>query len=528
MIRTALIMLSAVVIVIPPPVPPPPRSLAPASNPLRSIVERRLRAVAGTESPVRLPLTFLPARSTPLVVLRIVFRCGSQDDLPGKEGLAALTAAIVATRETLSFTAAQIAERLYPLSAGLSADCHKEVTVFTGQVHRETFTKFLPLVVSIVSIPRFRQDELDRVKDEAIRNLRSSRHDMSDAERAARGLEIALYHGHPYGHADAGTVAGLRAITLDDVQRFHRTHYTRDALLIGLAGSADEATIDLVRGQISRLPSATFENRPLPDPEPVRGIDVTLVETPCDTAAIAVGFPLRVSFRDDDFYALAVARAYLDEPCALGGDAASGREERDRLIDGELAHAVAPLRNSSPIFSAPDDPRRQQAFSIRLGRVPHEQVAFALRSVLWELDHLARDGLTEDQFSATRERLLNASKFWGRTLSQRLGLSMEGALHECNDVVTELDRRLPRLSTAKVNAAFRRHLAPPGIKVIAVTRDARGLGTALLSPTPAPPGRSTPGPIQPGAGREQAIAAFPLRDVHVEVVPPGRPFPFEP
>jgi hypothetical protein len=123
---------------------------------------------------------------------------------------------------------------------------------------------------------------------------------------------------------------------------------------------------------------------------------------------------------------------------------------------------------------------------------------------------------------------LNASKFWGRTLSQRLGLAMEGAFHECDDIVTELERRLPRLSAATVNAAFRRHLAPPGITVIAVTRDARGLGTALLSPTPAPPSRSTSGPLQRGAGREQAIAAFPLRDVHIEVVPPGRPFPLEP
>ena len=45
----------------------------------------------------KLPLTtFLPIASTPLVALRFVFNVGSQDDPKGKEGLAALTAAMVA------------------------------------------------------------------------------------------------------------------------------------------------------------------------------------------------------------------------------------------------------------------------------------------------------------------------------------------------------------------------------------------------------------------------------------------------
>jgi zinc protease len=404
----------------------------------------------------------------------------------------------------LSLAGPSLAERLYPLSARLSAVCHKEVTVFTGQVHQENLMKFLPLLGAIIAVPRLRQDELDRVRNEAIGGLSASRREMSDTALAARGLESALYRGHPYGHAEAGTVESLRAITLDDVQRFHRAHYTRDALLIGLGGNADPAIVDYVRGLLSQLPTAPFAIRPLPEPEPLRGIDVTLVEKPVDTAAIAVGFPLRVSWHDDDFYALAVARAYLDEQFPPGGT---------------LAHAAVLALSSSPIVSTPDDPRRQQAFTFHLDQVPHDQVARAVRTVLGELDRLARDGLTDDQFAATRARLLTASKFWGRTLSQRLGLAMEGTFHGCNDIVTELDRRLAGLSASGANAAFRRHLAPTGIKVVAVTRDARGLEVALLSSSAAPPSRT---------GTEQVNAAFALREMRVEVVMPGRPFPLEP
>ncbi|MDR3637709.1 MAG: insulinase family protein, partial [Isosphaeraceae bacterium] len=40
--------------------------------------------------------TFLPSASSPLVAVRFLFQVGSQDDPRGKEGLAALTAAMVA------------------------------------------------------------------------------------------------------------------------------------------------------------------------------------------------------------------------------------------------------------------------------------------------------------------------------------------------------------------------------------------------------------------------------------------------
>ena len=40
-------------------------------------------------------ITYLPSASSPLVAVRVVFQIGSQDDPKGKEGLAALTSAMV-------------------------------------------------------------------------------------------------------------------------------------------------------------------------------------------------------------------------------------------------------------------------------------------------------------------------------------------------------------------------------------------------------------------------------------------------
>ena len=84
---------------------------------------------------------YLPAHSTPLVALRFVFRVGSQDDPKGKEGLAALTAAMIAEGGTKDFTYDQILERFYPMAASLSGACRKEVTVFSGEVHRDNLAR---------------------------------------------------------------------------------------------------------------------------------------------------------------------------------------------------------------------------------------------------------------------------------------------------------------------------------------------------------------------------------------------------
>ncbi len=59
----------------------------------------------------------LSSPSNPLVAFRVVLRAGSQNDPPGKEGLAALTAAMVAEGGTKSLTYDQILARFYPMAA---------------------------------------------------------------------------------------------------------------------------------------------------------------------------------------------------------------------------------------------------------------------------------------------------------------------------------------------------------------------------------------------------------------------------
>ncbi len=60
----------------------------------------------------------LPVASDPTVSFRLWFRVGSQNDPPGKEGLAALTGAMLTEASTEQNAYERILELLYPMAAG--------------------------------------------------------------------------------------------------------------------------------------------------------------------------------------------------------------------------------------------------------------------------------------------------------------------------------------------------------------------------------------------------------------------------
>jgi zinc protease len=481
-------------------------------------------ALALGDEPAPPLTTYLPSASSPLVALRVIVRAGSQDDPPGKEGLAALTAALIAEGGTKDLPYDQILERFYPMAADLSAACRKEVTVFSGVVHRDNLAEYEKLISRMLTAPRFVTEDFERLRSEAVDYLSKTLRGGNDEELGKWTLQLMLYKGHPYGHVDQGTVQGLKAITLDDVKAFYKSHYGRAAARLGVAGGADEAFVKAFRADLDALPDGGAEIPALPEARRPRGTEVTIVQKPADSTAISLGFPIGVTRRDDDFYALAVANSYLGEHRTFNGKLMQDLRAKRGLNYGDFSYIEDFIQEGQGVFPVPNNPRRQQYFSIWLRPVPHDKAPFALRAALWELDRLVKGGMSEADFEATRTFLLNYSKLWVQTLPRRLGYAMEGPSYGRDDLVVELARRLPKLTVADVNAAVRRHLDPRGLAVAVVTRDADGFKQALLSGKPTPLAYDTQGTPESILAEDKQIAAFPLGDLRVTIVPVGEMF----
>jgi zinc protease len=101
---------------------------------------------------------------------------------------------------------------------------------------------------------------------------------------------------------------------------------------------------------------------------------------------------------------------------------------------------------------------------------------------------------------------------------------MDGTFYDREDLVTELARRLPKLTAADVNAAVRRHLKSPGMRVAIVTQNGEALARTLKANASTPITYDTQGTPESILNEDKIIASFPLNDIKISVVPVGEMF----
>src|SRR5512138_2353917 len=167
----------------------------------------------------------MPGKS-PLVDFRIVFRTGAASDPADKPGLASLTESMLSGGGTRKLTYSQILDKLYPMAAGVSGSTDKEMTVFAGTTHVDNLDEYYELLRTMLLEPGWREEDLKRLKDDAINYLRVSLRGNNDEELGKDVLNNEIYAGHPYGHHNAGTVSSIRKLTLDDLKAFYAANYT--------------------------------------------------------------------------------------------------------------------------------------------------------------------------------------------------------------------------------------------------------------------------------------------------------------
>ena len=190
----------------------------------------------------------------PQLDVKLLFRVGSAHDPRGKEGLAALAAAMIADAGSRAMTIAEIKQALFPMAASFDARVDKELTSFTARVHRDNWARFAEIALPQLEEPGFREEDLRRLKDQQKNELVEDLRTNNEEELGKERLQALVFRGTPYGHPVLGSVAGLEAITLDDVKDFVRKAYTRAALRVGLAGDLP-AGLEARLGQaLARLP----------------------------------------------------------------------------------------------------------------------------------------------------------------------------------------------------------------------------------------------------------------------------------
>ena len=126
---------------------------------------------------------------------------------------------------------------------------------FGGSLKTLTENKNLAfdLLSKALTSPRFDKEPLDRMRKANLSRIKTS---LTDPDWIAARLQNDLaFEGHPYARNSGGTLSSLPAITADDLKNFVKNEFSKDRLLISIAG-------DITPAQVKEMLDTTFKELP--------------------------------------------------------------------------------------------------------------------------------------------------------------------------------------------------------------------------------------------------------------------------
>jgi zinc protease len=419
----------------------------------------------------------------PQLNFKLLFAAGSAHDPKGKEGLAALAAAMIAEAGSQAMRIDEIKKALFPMAGSFSDQVDKELTTFTGIIHKDNWKSFLEISLPQLTDPGFREEDFKRLKDAGLNALKEDLKAGNDEELGKERLQANIFAGTPYGHPVLGSVLGLEAITLDDVKSFAKSAYTQLNLTLGVSGDVPEELVARLKQELAKLPAGPA----LPAPTGVlgrkpAGRQVEIVEKETRATAISFGFPIPVTRSHADFAALYLVRTWLGEHRSSMSQLYDRIRETRGMNYGDYAYIEAFPRGMFQFFPDPGLARRAQIFEVWLRPLrSNEDGHMALRIAIHELNKLRKDGFTKQQFEDTRNYLIKNVFLMTATQDQQLGYALDSQWYGIPEFTSYMRDKLQGLTLADVNRVIKTYVQTKDVAIVMVTKDAQDLKRRLVT-----------------------------------------------
>ncbi|MFC2160094.1 M16 family metallopeptidase [Acidobacteriota bacterium] len=457
----------------------------------------------------RLHSELLPIEGNPLVSFRIGINIGSANDLADKEGLCQLTWSMLANGGSQDLSFKEISQIFYPMAAYVGLNVDKEMSVFTGQIHIDNLEEFYSIFKDMLLNPGFREEDFIRLKTNQLNFLERSLVSNMDEQFGKEILNLAIYADHPYGHTESGIVESVKSLTLEDVRAFYSEYFIQGNITLGLSGGYPLDFPANMKSDFSTLPTGHTPQLILPEQKIPDGFEIVIAEKQTPATAMSMGFPVSLTKRDSDYFALWIAVSHFGEHRQHVSHLFQKiREERGQNY-GDYAYADHFIQGRDK-FPAQNYGRQQQYFSIWIRPLANSNRHFALRQALMELKKLVQEGISEERFEMVRTYLLNYTKLYAQTLGERLGWKMDSTYYGYKDFLAETQERLPKITREQVNNAIRKYLNFENLHIVLITQDAMSFRDALVADTPSPITYAGPKP-QDILNEDMIYEIFPIR-----------------
>jgi zinc protease len=403
-----------------------------------------------------LKLALLPKKTRGgKVNARLTLRFGSEKDLVNRTDAGSFAGGML-MRGAAKRTRQQIQDELDKLKAQANVSGGSTQAGAFIETTRENLPAVMRLVAEILREPSFPASEFEQLKQNRITAAENQRSEPGAIASNAFSRHLNPYpKGHiKYVRTIDELIADLKAVTLDDVKKFHSDFYGADRGELSVVGDFDEKEIAKLAGELfggwksprpfARIPEVYHSVEPINKS----------FETPDKANAFFLA-GINLSLRDDDpDYPALVLGNYM-----LGGGFLNSRlATRIRQKDG-LSYGVSSFfgagaldKNGSFIAQAIYAPQN----AAKLEAAFKEELARALK-----------DGFTAEEVNKAKSGWLDSRKV-SRAQDNELVNTLVNGLYLNRTLAwdAEMEKKIEALTPEQILAAMRKHIDPAKITII--------------------------------------------------------------
>lgn len=369
---------------------------------------------------------------------------GSVNETAADNGLAHFTEHMM-FKGTDKLSPFEVAAAFEDKGAVVNAFTSKECTCYYFKSVDESVEECFETLGHIFFDSAYPEEELDKERKVIIEEINMGEDDPADI--CYDLIAEALYGAGSLARPVIGTIGNVRRFTAGDIRRWAGAHYRPDNVVLSFAGCVTPEEADRL---VRRYILGRFDGRSEPYPaaapgEPVTGAFRERIKD-FEQSNIAVAYPT-IPFND----ALSMTQAVLN--LIAGGGMSSRLFQTIRERQG-LAYSV---------YTSPAAYKSSGSFGVYLN-ITAANAARTCESVRRELDLLAADGVTDDEFMRAKTQLKSALLF-GQENCQSVMLSIGKLLLLCDETY-DLDARLKEIdavTAGDVNAFIRRYIRPDNV-----------------------------------------------------------------
>ncbi len=228
-------------------------------------------------------------------------------------------------------SARAISDAIEGVGGLMNASTDREMTVFWCKVAKPHYRQAFSVVLDMLLHPIMDPVEMEKEREVILEELRST--NDYPAQLADLLIDDTLWPDQAMGRDVGGGQETVKAITLDDVQRYMERQYNPANTVVAVAGGITEAeAVELIsEATRSWVPAPSLDWEPVTEASP--GPEVRIDQRRTDQSHLCLGLP-GLSLTDPDRYPLAMMNGVL-------GDGSSSRLFLNLREDQGLAYDVA-------------------------------------------------------------------------------------------------------------------------------------------------------------------------------------------